>query len=213
MVSPIKSCSDGTLADSEERIHKGPSNGKNSLKEDKNVWKKNVQQVHTGRVNNIFSPMRLILLVVGRFPFIPTKSDAESGGNYIVSLKSPFWAFFFVTSGLIIVAFILITGGFLDVFLGWSFIAIQHWGIHHKSIFHSNLIPFVLVWSCLLHSCVGSISFILNRKTVVKFLNFWNVAVDKLNSDVPQSLRKFVIMSNLWFFFFLVITMVSYKIL
>jgi len=198
--------------------------------------------MHSGRVNQVFSPMRFILLSVGRFPFTLVKVPKESFllanrkikdipgdkrndfviqskelNHYSASLKSPFWLYFGCTSFALTFIFVLFTGGFLDVFLGWSFIAIQPWDVTHKAIFHSNLIPFVLVWSCLLHSVVGSVSFFLNRRTLVKFLNYWNVAVDRImaidEAPCTTSLKRFILASNLWFFGFLILTIVSYKIL
>lgn len=196
---------------------------------------------HKGRVNDVFACMRYVLLILGRFPFIPTiptdqfsKKDhgetriggdgrigdenfggqsSRNGLNYSSSVKSLSWIYFGTTSIFLLILLALSVFSFLGVFLSWSFFSLPPWTTEQDKLFQSNLIPFVLVWSCLLSSTVGNISFLLNRKNVVKFLNFWNVAVDKMDMKVPNHLKRFLHMNNLWFLFFAVLMVVSTYVL
>lgn len=187
---------------------------------------------HNGKVNEVFNAMRYILLALGRFPFTPSHpfekglgrnspEDGRSpenyeffkGMNYSSSIKSFAWLYFGITSLLLAILLVLSVAFFLEVFLAWTFFGAPKWSPDQKSEFQKNLIPFVLVCSCLLSSSVGNVSFLLNRRNIAKFLNYWNVAVDNMRVGIPPDLSRFLHMSNLWFLIFAGLMLVSATVL
>jgi hypothetical protein len=188
----------------------------NCQDEDEEIPSPEVLHPHYGRVTEAFNAMRYVLLVLGRFPFRPTfqivpcyNLVSKKGKHYSPSIKSFAWLYFGFTSLFLVILLLFSMGSFLGVFLSWSFFNLTDWNKEHTELFQANLIPFVLVWSCLLSSTVGNISFFLNRKTVCKFLNYWNVAVDIMDIEMPRYLERFLHMNNLWFVAFSIIIIVS----
>jgi len=123
------------------------------------------------------------------------------------------WMYFILTTTFLAAVLIFSVLGFCDFFLDWQLFSQSHWDKEESNNFQANLVPFVLVWSCLLHSSISSISILLNRKKLVKYLNYTNVAVDSMDLQIPKSIKTYVILSHLGFVVFLVIIYISYKIL
>jgi len=183
---------------------------------------------HTNRVNKAFRTFRLTLSLMGRWPFHPhTKeiirpvtawdtSNTETRTKiqvYDASLKSPFWIYFFLTTMFLVGVLVFSFLGFCDFFLEWNFFSGSSWDQEDLQGFESNLVPFVLVWSCLLHSSISSVSLLINRKKAAKFFNYWNVAVDKLEIEVPKGIHLFVVINHVVYLFFLVVVYIAYKIM
>jgi len=188
---------------------------------------------HSGQIDKSFLPMRVVLIALGRFPFVslPTRNRKEEkrahpegilygdegmsvtketiSTTYHGRLLTPYWAYFFVTSAFLM--FLLVTNslGFMDMFLKWKFFP-GEWSDHEQGIFKRNIVPFVLYWSCLLHTTVGNVSYFIHRHSIAEFLNFWNVAADMLDLPPSNSPRRFLISSNLWYFGFFVLLLISY---
>lgn len=133
--------------------------------------------------------------------------------HYSSSIKSIFWLYFIFTTLFLSIVLLFSILGFCDFFLDWNLFAASAWDDEEQRNFESSLVPFVLVWSCLMHSSISSISFLINRKKVVKYLNFWNEAVDEMDIDVPKGIRRFILMNNVAFIGFLAIIFIAYRIL
>lgn len=131
--------------------------------------------------------------------------------NYNDTLKSPLWVYFGLTSFFIFFALVMSTIGFLDFYLEWKLLPGNHWDKLDKRMFSDNLVVFLLVWGCLVHSAVSSLSLLINRRKVVKIMNFWNVAADELLLDEVKTHRRFLIASNLFFIMFLVLLYFSFS--
>ncbi|XP_021947086.2 uncharacterized protein LOC110845035 [Folsomia candida] len=220
---------------------------------------------NSGRITRLFRPLRIILTLLGRWPFQPQPQDvttississssrtsplsqiiepdlawieqrAAAGSRfgqplpsdptisptipvydlYTGSLKSGvvFWMYFILTTLFLSTVLLFSVLGFCDFFLDWRLFAVSSWDEEEKRNFESNLVPFVLVWSCLLHSSISSISFIIKRKTVAKFLNYWNFAIDSMDIDVPKGIKRYVLMNHAFFLSFLIIIFIAYRIL
>lgn len=184
---------------------------------------------HRGRVNEAFNPLGYALLGSGRFPFKPTYGHSSArvednsdgsvsnvcneGSNYTTSILTFPWIYFVLTSLILVVLLIVSIGSFLRVMMSWTFFSILTWTEEQKVLFEKNLIAFVLVWSFLLSATVGNISFFWNRKSWVKMLNYWNVAVDYMDMEIPKDLKNFLHMSNVWFLAFGIASFMSSEFL
>lgn len=186
---------------------------------------------HTGLLTRAFFPMRIALMALGRWPFVLKQVSCKSRRknklgqsdfgrrplittkvrNYDASLKSPLWIYFGVTTLFVLFVLVMTTVGFFDFFLEWRILPGNHWGSLEKTIFRDNLVVFLLVWGCLVHSTVSSFSLFINRKRVARILNFWNVAADELLIDEVNSLRRFLIASNIGYIVFLVLLFFSFS--
>ena len=185
-------------------------------------WKTEAHQVKT-----LFYPMRVLLQLVGRFPFSSlsrgqycrkrenTSRGTSTGGfppAYEYNMLTVHWLYFIITSLLLFIIFILISIAFTVAFLEWDyprFIKYPPLTTVETAIFNRNLVPFVLFWSCLLQSNVGDVSFVKNRRQVVDYLNEWENTVRILKLELPVSLRTFLIVSNLWYLAFLAFILVA----
>ncbi|CAL8110942.1 unnamed protein product [Orchesella dallaii] len=179
---------------------------------------------HSGLINKAFLPMRVTLMAVGRWPF-PMKfrqlaskhnqnqrhrSFSTRIRNYDSTLKSPLWIYFGLTTAFIFFVLVMSTVGFFDFFLNWQLLPGCHWTTLPNDIFHDNLVMFLLVWGCLVHGTVSSFSFLLNRRKVVRILNYWNVAADELLIAEVNSHRRFLIASNVGYLLFLAMIYYAY---
>ncbi|CAG7712545.1 unnamed protein product [Allacma fusca] len=175
------------------------------------------EYVQENQVEKVFSPMRLILQILGRFPFTPVptskRNNNESDGKpYSDSLFTFHWLYFAITSIISLVIFFFMSMGFANVYLGWELSLFNNSQFHEceEEMFEENLVPFVLVWSCLLHSIVGNISFFKNRKLIVNYLNQWETTVKTLEVKLSISIRNYLIVANCWFLGFLAIVVFFY---
>jgi hypothetical protein len=123
------------------------------------------------------------------------------------------WIYFLVTTTFLSAVLILSVLGFCDFFLDWHLFSPSRWDGEETKNFENNLVPFVLVWSCLMHSTISSVSMLLNRRKLVKFLNYWNVAVDSMNIQVPKSIKTYILANHLGFGAFLIVIYIAYKIM
>jgi len=170
---------------------------------------------HSNRVNKIFKPFLIILSTLGRWPFQPEKRIILKSNNllsnfnkkslivkdhihvYKNSLKSFLWVYFGITTFLLVTVVLLFIVGFCDFLLGWNIIPKTKSDDMRKDNIRKNIVSLVLVWSCLLHAAVSSISFFLQRKKIVKYLNNWNVALDQLGFEIPNKIKVYVWTSQL----------------
>lgn len=188
---------------------------------------------HRGLVNRAFLPLRFALIIVGRWPFqlktksvsthpfrqanvvdlINRQSFSDRVKAYDSSFSSPLWIYFGVTTLFTLAVLTVSTLGFFDVLLEWQLFTSIRWGVLTKQIFRKNLVIFLLVWSCLLHSAVSSLSLLRNRKQVVNFLNYWNFAADQLRmtDDIMKKHRRFLIIVNCAYLLFLVLIYLAYN--
>jgi hypothetical protein len=167
---------------------------------DKN-WENN-----RGQVTHTFIPHQILLLILGRFPF-----SLKTGRKKNSIADTFYWLYFLLTSLSLLFILINTTLGFAGFFLNWNFGESSKHLNEELEIFNNNIVPFVLFWGCLVHATVGNFSFILNRRRVVEYFQHWNKAVDFLNLEIPSSLRRFLILSNVGVFIF-VITIVFFYI-
>lgn len=193
---------------------------------------------HSGLITKAFLPMRIVSIIVGRWPFqLKMKgvrrsktcwrrrhdSDEDTGHHhqhhrrsvrvnfYDSSFKSPLWIYFGLTTFFILVVLTVSTLSFFDVFLEWKLFSGEKWGVLTKETFKKNLVMFLLVWGCLLHSTLSSFSLLRNRKHVVNFLNYWNCAADELLMTEAKAHRNFLIASNVGYLVFLVLIYFAYS--
>lgn len=184
---------------------------------------------HTGVITRAFLPMRLVLMAMGRWPFLlilrsvsirpkhhinltpATILNRIRVLNYDSNLKSPVWIYFGLTTLFIFFVLIMSTLGFLDFFMEWNFLPLDRWATVQKNTFRNNLVMFLLVWGCLLHSTLSSFSMFLNRKQITQSLNFWNVAAEELQIGSVKRHRRFLILANIGYVLFLILIYFAYS--
>jgi hypothetical protein len=192
------------------------------------------EQENSNRVSKLFRPLTIILTLLGRWPFQSQSSNNRApplGGSkvesetqrhfdtkfptnyYTFSVNSFCWAYFILTTLFLSVVLLFSILGFCDFFLDWHLFAESSWDEEEKKHFESNLVPFVLVWSCLMHSSISSLFLIINRKKVAKFLNYWNFAVNAMRIDVPKGLKTYIFANQVVFLAFILGIYIAYKIL
>lgn len=240
-----------SLPQDREKLDKKKSHAANTMNMDSGTDEiyENPQRIrnvfHRGIINRAFFPMRLTLMVLGRWPFSlqlmsitrhhrhhhrhhresdNNLSENDGGnlnngrnfrirrvGNYVASLKSPLWIYFGLTTLFVCFVLVMSTLGFFDFFLEWNLLPGCKWASLQRNTFRKNLVMFLLVWGCLLHSTLSSLAMFLRRNKLAAFMNFWNCAADELQIGEVRSQRRFLIMANLGYVAFLVLIYVAYS--
>lgn len=175
-------------------------------------------------ITKAFAPMRWVLTVLGRWPFSLTpvatpaneklsdKSLNQSGNlQYDYKKGSPVCIYFCLTTLFIFFVLLMGTLALFDFYLEWNFLPEQGWATIKKSTFQDNLVMFLLIWGCLVHSFVSSFSMLLNGKQVTDSLNFFNFAANELRIGSVRRHRRFLITANLGYIIFLIIIYIAYS--